>query len=113
MNVAGLFRVVLWLAPILALVFFYVLTQQQEQKAEMRMETSQFDKEFAVMNKSISLDDDEKEFWSEEINKNKAEEKKQKEALNKSVNKSEKILNEIENEIKETDFDSLSKELKK
>lgn len=107
MNFAGLFRVVLWIAPVLAFIFLYISQQQQEQKAEMKVETAEFDKEFAAMNKAMSLDSSEKAFWSEEMKKHAKTEDTAKQRAKVENRKSDKMIEEVEKELNQTDFSKI------
>lgn len=105
MNFGALFKVVLWTAPVLAFIFLYISQQQQEQKQEMKIETAEFDKEFAAMNKSMASTKEEKAFWNEQLVENKAKINDIKNS--KTSDKSDLMLKQVENELnltKQSDF---------
>jgi hypothetical protein len=54
MNPMGVFKVMLWLAPVLALLFFYITQMQQTQVDDMKVEFSKFDEDFAAMSEGLS-----------------------------------------------------------
>lgn len=56
MNLNGLFKVVLWLAPILAFVFFYISQQQAEHKVSIEKQSAEIDRDFSILAEKVTKD---------------------------------------------------------
>jgi hypothetical protein len=91
MNSGGLFKHLFWLAPTLGIIFWYVMQEQHTQKAEMKLDSATFDKEFANLNANMPGQD--KKFWKEQQS---SAEKKEKLAEEKEANESKKSVDNFE-----------------
>ena len=99
MNINGLFKVVLWVAPVLALVFFYITQQQAEQKVLMQQQGTEVDRDFALLAEKVTGDNrfatiaskKEKELTEIELD------------LNRERNETNKMREQIKNEIQSYD----------
>jgi Zn-dependent protease with chaperone function len=49
-----MFKVLLWLAPVVALLFFYISQKQEAQVDDMKAEFAKFDEDFARMSEGLS-----------------------------------------------------------
>lgn len=106
MNPINAFKVVLWLAPVLAVLFFYITQQQQTQVDDMKVESAKFDEQFAAMSGELSHGD-EKKYWKDnqgEAHERHAAAKVKAEESNK---KEEDAFAQMEKELANTDADKL------
>ena len=90
----GAFKVLLWLAPVLAAIFFYIATIQQKHDASYERASAQFDLDFAKARSG-----DNKHFENVALKKEK-ELKKLEEKEFFANEKSEKVFEELEKNLK-------------
>lgn len=111
MNPMSAFKVVLWLAPVLAVLFFYITQQQKTQVDDMKVESAKFDEDFAAMSGGLSHGD-EKKHWKDaegEAHQRHAEAKVKAAESNK---KEKDAFAEMEKELSSTNPDDIIKENK-
>lgn len=90
----GAFKVLLWLAPVLAAIFFYIASIQQKHDASYERASAQFDLDFAKARSG-----DNKHFENVAIKKA-AELKKLEEKEFFANEKSEKVFEELEKSLR-------------
>ena len=90
----GAFKVLLWLAPVLAAIFFYIASIQQKHDASYERASAQFDLDFAKARSG-----DNKHFENDDLKKEK-ELKKLEEKEFFANEKSEKVFEELEKNLK-------------
>ena len=99
MNINGLFKIVLWVAPVLAFVFFYITQQQAEQKVLMQQQSTEIDRDFALLAEKVTGD--------ERFGKIASQKDKELSVLeldlNRERNETNKMREQIKNEIKNYD----------
>lgn len=64
MNPGGMFKILIWMAPVLALLFYYISQKQDVQTDDMKVEFAKFDEDFARMSEGLS-EGPEKAEWQE------------------------------------------------
>ena len=90
----GAFKVLLWLAPVLAAIFFYIATIQQKHDASYERASAQFDLDFAKARSG-----DNKHFESVALKKeNELKKLEEKEFF--ANEKSEKVFEELEKSLR-------------
>lgn len=99
-------KIFLWLAPVMALLFFYITQQQQGQTYDMKEVDSKFDENFAAMNKGLSSGD-EKQYWSDAQSEAHDRHEKAKEKAAESNKKQEDTFAAMEKELANTDAEAL------
>lgn len=108
MSPGGMFKVVLWLAPVLALLFFYISQKQDAQVDDMKADFAKFDEDFARMSEGLSTGQEKVE-WADA----KAEAHSRKEAAQKraqsSKQKEDETFAAMEKELRNTNADDLIK----
>lgn len=108
MNPGGMFKVALWLAPVVAFLFFYISQKQEAQVDDMKAEFSKFDEDFARMSAGISTGNEKIE-WQEVKEKAALEHKQAKEKASASQKKVDDSFAAMEKEMMEADADSIIK----
>lgn len=105
MPAAGLFKHLLWLVPVTAILFYYITSQQKVSDDKIDAEFSKFDEKFDRMQESMSTGDMKKE-WHEE--KLKAHDKRvaAEERSMKSVEKDDAQFAEMEKDLQNTNFEN-------
>lgn len=63
MNPGGLFKHLIWIAPVTAIMYYLISFKQDVHSSERHQENAQFDSEFAAGMGSLSKDHSDKDFW--------------------------------------------------
>jgi hypothetical protein len=106
MNPMSAFKVLLWLAPVLAVLFFYITQQQKAQVDDMKVEFSKFDEDFAAMSGGLSHGN-EKKHWEAAGAEAHERHKEAKVKAAISNKKEEDAFAQMEKELANTDSDKL------
>ena len=110
MNFGAFFKVVAFIAPTLAFVFYFVAQQQDKQTAKIEEKSVSFDRDFAQMNAEFADDKPNSAYWNER--KSEADGKIAKKEANvaRTEAKSDQTMKELEkgmSELSENDFKEL------
>lgn len=106
MNFGAFFKVIAFVAPTLAFVFYYVAQQQEKQEVKIEERNVNFDRDFAQMNAEFEGETS-NGYWSERKQEaeNKIEEKQKK--VKVAEEKSVKMLEEMEQGMNELSANDL------
>ena len=111
MNPGGMFKVVIWLAPVLALLFFYITQKQDAQVDDMKEGFAKFDEDFASMNGGLSTGT-EKKHWESSQAEAHDRHISAKERAAESNKKADDTFAAMENEMMNSNADEIIKEHK-
>lgn len=105
----GFFKHILWLAPALIIIFYYVAMKQNKHEAELKKEFTEFDRDFA-MSKSNNSNN---EYWLDTVSKKSNELNQKQNEKDLSNSKAKIVLKKIEEAAKENGIVDMDKELEK
>lgn len=98
----------LWLAPVLAVLFFYISQKQDAQVDDMKAGFAKFDEDFARMNEGLSTGREKMEWSNAKVEAHGRKEMAQKKAES-SQQKEDDTFAAMENELRNTNADDLIK----
>jgi len=106
-----MFKVVIWLAPVLAILFFYNTQKQDAQSDDMKESFAKSDEDFASMSGGLSTGD-EKKYW--QASQSEAHDRRisAKERATESNKKADDTFAAMENEMMNSNADEIIKEHK-
>lgn len=106
MNPGGIFKVLLWTAPVVAILYFYITQQQQQQTTDMKLDNAQFDEEFASMNAQFGKNT---EFWDDKAKKSHEKAKELEQRAAKEQAEMDDSLEAMKQELENTNPDDFRK----
>ena len=113
MPFGGMWKIVFWLAPAIAFVFWWVSQKQEQAEAKQGVRQSNFDRDFVQINAEFEgKNNDNSKYWKEKAVKIDTEiEKKEKKAQEEDHRSEEmtKSLKKSEDEITDKDLQALQK----
>lgn len=104
MNPAGIFKILVWTAPVLAVLFYFITQRQEAQIADMKVEFAKFDGDFAKMNEGLSSGSEKKEWLEAKVRAHKEVQKATAKA-EESNKKADESFAELEKELLSTKSD--------
>lgn len=111
MNPGGMFKVVIWLAPVLAFLFWYISQKQDAQVDDMKADFAQFDENFARMNGGLSTGSEKAEWKAVQTEAH----ERHNAAMSKAAasnQKAEDTFSQMEKELMNSDADKIIEENK-
>lgn len=106
MNFGAFFKVIAFVAPTLAFVFYYVAQQQDKQEAKIEERNVNFDRDFAQMNAEFEGEAS-SGYWSERKQESEDKIQQTKEKVKVTEVKSAKMLEEMDQGLSELSADDL------
>lgn len=103
MPAGGLFKHLLWIAPVVAILFYFITQKQTQQEDDMAAEFAKFDEDFAHMNGSLSKGG-ERSYWNERADKAGEKREKAEERASKSIQASDDTFQMMEKELAEVNL---------
>ncbi len=97
----GLFKILLFTSPVLALIFYYVVSQQNNLDVEMKKDEAAFERSWNKFEEKFAKDPEEKKYYRSLAEEADIEFKRLKEKEREKEQKSEKFERDFEKAIEE------------
>jgi hypothetical protein len=107
MNPSGMFKILLALAPVLAIIFYLISLKQEHQDTRIEKFNSGFDENFNKMAGEMEFDSGDREFWDDKSKKASARMAEFEKMDEENSAKSKAVIDDMEKAIKDTNLEEI------